>query len=154
MPKDKRPIKSYGLLTGLYFAGMAGVLASGARADKLPERMALADVLLLGAATHKLSRTITKDRVTAPVRAPFTEYEGEAGPGEVEERPEGRGMQRAVGELISCPYCIGAWVSGALTAGLVYAPRATRVVSAAFAALAISDFLQVAYKVSEKHLET
>jgi hypothetical protein len=37
--------------------------------DELPEKINFADLLLLGVATHKLSRIIAKDRVTSPLRA-------------------------------------------------------------------------------------
>ena len=118
----------------------------------LPERIGAADLLLAGAATHKLSRVIAKDRGTAPLRAPFTEFEGEGGPGEVEERPRGTGLRRAIGELLVCPFCLGQWVATALLAGLAVVPRATRFVCSIFAAVTISDFLQILYKGSEEKL--
>lgn len=34
-------------------------------------------------------------------------------------------MRRAVGQLLTCPYCIGQWVAGGFTLGLVAAPRPT-----------------------------
>jgi Protein of unknown function (DUF1360) len=65
------------------YNGLVGAfLAARARAGKgFPERIGIGDLLLAGVATHKLSRVIAKDRVTAPLRAPFTEFEGEGGPG-------------------------------------------------------------------------
>jgi hypothetical protein len=41
------------------------------------------------------------------------------------------------------------WVAGGFTAGLLLAPRPTRVVIGMFDMVAISDFLQVAYKAAE-----
>jgi hypothetical protein len=35
----------------------------------------ISELLLLGIGTHKLSRLIAKDRVTAPARAPLTQFE-------------------------------------------------------------------------------
>jgi len=40
----------------------------------------------------------------------------------VMESVRGHGPQHAVGELISCPFCLGLWTATALTAGMVYAP--------------------------------
>src|SRR3954454_22044278 len=42
-----------------------------------PERVGAGDLLMAGVATHKLSRIVSKDRVTAPLRAPFTEFQEE-----------------------------------------------------------------------------
>ena len=70
---------------------------------ELPERPRAADLLLAGVATHKLSRLLTKDRVTSFIRAPFTRYEQPAGHGEVEEEPRGSGLRLAIGELLVCP---------------------------------------------------
>ena len=97
-------------------------------------------------ATQKAARLITKDRVLSTVRAPFTEYEGKAGPGQVSERARGRGLRRAVGELLTCPYCIGLWVSSTFVAGLLTVPRATRWIATVFTVLSGSDVLQIAYK--------
>jgi Protein of unknown function (DUF1360) len=84
--------------------------------------------------------------VTSALRHPFTSYQGEAGPGEVEEAAKGSGLRRAIGELLVCPYCIGMWIAAAFTAGLVVAPRPTRWLAAMLSALFGSDILQIAYK--------
>ena len=62
--------------------------------------------LLLGIGTHKLTRIIARDQVTAPFRAPFTRFEKFAGSGEVEENAHGSGLRGAIGELVSCSYCM------------------------------------------------
>jgi len=105
--------------------------------------------VLVGVASHKLSRLISKDRVTSFVRAPFTEFEQSAGHGEVDEKPRGRGLRRSLGELLICPYCLAQWVTAGFAVGLVYAPRATRLVATVYTAEAISDFLQLAYNAGE-----
>jgi hypothetical protein len=64
-------------------------------------KVGIGDIVLLGVATHKVSRLLAKDWVTAPIRARFTEYQGEAGVGEVIESPRGQGMQQAMGTLIT-----------------------------------------------------
>jgi len=113
----------------------------------LPERIEARDLALLSGASFKLGRLIAKEKVSAPIRAPFTEYQGKAeGPGEVDERPRGKGPRAAVGELLTCPYCLGMWIVSALTAGLMTAPRETRLVASILSALGVSDFLQVAYR--------
>lgn len=150
---DERPLLPHAVLAGLYGTGLAGSLvALRARGHALPERPQAADVLLVGVATHKISRLLAKDRVTSFLRAPFTRFEESSGQGEVEEEPRGQGMRLAVGELMVCPYCLAQWVATALTLGLVGAPRLTRLISSVFVAHTVSDFLQIAYRAAEDQL--
>jgi hypothetical protein len=146
---DHKPLGGYAALTAAFNAGMAVALAAGR--DRLPDRVGLGDVLLMGIASHKLSRLIAKDRVTSFLRAPFVRYEGEGAPGEVSESPRGTGARRAVGELLVCPYCLGQWVTAAYASGLLFAPRVTRFLGSIFAGLTVSDFLQVAYRAGQEH---
>ena len=93
-------------------------------------------------ASHKAARTIAKDRVTSGVRAPFTTFEHDEGPGEVAERARGRGVRRAIGELLVCPYCLGMWTSAALTGMLLVVPRFTRWLAAVLTIFSGSELLQ------------
>ncbi|MBS1843582.1 MAG: DUF1360 domain-containing protein [Actinobacteria bacterium] len=128
----------------------AGLLLAKRRGRELPEKPAAGDIVLIGVASHKLSRLIGKDKVTSPLRAPFTELEGHGGPGEFEEASRGTGARKAIGELLICPYCLGLWVVAAFAIGLLFAPRLSRFVAAVFTALTASDFLQIAYKAAEE----
>lgn len=150
---DERPLRGYSVLLGTFFAGCAG-FASWLRSTHrpVPDRIDVGDLLLIGVATHKASRLLTKDRVTSVVRAPFTRHQGDGGPGEVEEAAQGTGLRLATGQLLVCPYCIGMWVAAAATAGLIVAPRFTRWTSAVLVAVTASDFLQIAYKKAEEWL--
>jgi hypothetical protein len=149
-PVDRPPFKSYATFAALFNAGLAAsIVAAGRRGRELPERVEPSDLALLGVASHKISRLVSKDKITAFARAPFTEFEESGGPAEVEERARGRGLRRAFGELLICPYCLGLWTSAGLHVGLLRAPRTTRFVASIFSALTISDFLQVAYKAAE-----
>lgn len=99
---EEMPLGAFSVLVGLYGASFAGFLLAMKKTGRpLPEKVRLGDLLLLGVATHKLSRLITKDWVTSPLRAPFTEYHGSDGAGEVSDRARGQGMQRALGELFT-----------------------------------------------------
>jgi hypothetical protein len=152
-PDRERPLGGYAVLTGAFLA-LGGGFAAWLRASgrELPERVAPGDLALITVATHKVSRLVAKDRVTSAVRAPFTRYEDDAGAGEVSEVPRGRGLRRAVGELLVCPYCLGLWIAAAFNAGLVVAPRATRWTASVFTALFGSDLLQIAYRKAEDSL--
>jgi len=140
----------YALLTGAYAAALGAFIWRFRH--RLPEEISPRDLALIGVASHKTSRAIAKDKVTTPLRAPFTEHEGDAGPGELEEAPRGTGLRHTVGELLVCPFCLDQWVASGYAAGLVVAPRATRFVASIMATVAISDFLQIGYKASEKQL--
>jgi hypothetical protein len=130
---------------------LAGTLVVARRTGReLPERVSERDIVLIGVASHKLSRLISKDKVTSVIRAPFTELQGQGGPSEVEETSRGTGMRKAIGELIVCPYCLGLWVVAAMSIGLVISPRLTRMIASIFSALTISDFFQIAYKAAEE----
>ena len=145
---ERPPLGSRLALSSGFVAAFIAFLVAGRRSGRqLPERIEARDLALLSGASFKLGRLIAKEKVTAPIRAPFTEYQGKAdAPGEVDERPRGSGPQAALGELLTCPYCLGMWVVSALTVGLVTAPRETRLVASILSALGVSDFLQVAYR--------
>ena len=148
-PEERPPFRTYAALTAVFNAGFAGALIAAKRSDRLPASVSAQDVVLIGTASHKLSRLLAKDKVTSFIRAPFTAYQGRGGPAEVEERARGEGVRRAIGELLICPYCLGLWTSGAFHAGLMFAPRVTRVAASTLTALTLSDFLQIAYKAAE-----
>ncbi|HYG97422.1 MAG TPA: DUF1360 domain-containing protein [Solirubrobacterales bacterium] len=150
-PEKRPPFGPY-----LAFMSIFGSLVSLAlliakrQGRELPERVGAGELLLVGTASHKLSRLVAKDKVTSPLRAPFTELEGKGGPAELEERSRGSGVRKAIGELLICPYCLGLWIVAAFSVGLVFAPRVTRFVASLFSALTISDFFQIAYKAAEE----
>lgn len=150
-PERRPPLLAYAIAMAVFNGSFAGaLLLARSRGRDLPERPAAADIALVGVASHKVSRLIGKDKVTSPLRAPFTELEGEGGPGELEERSRGTGARKAIGELLICPYCLGLWVAAAFSVGLLLAPRPTRFVAAVFTAQTASDFLQIAYKAAEE----
>jgi hypothetical protein len=142
---EEQLLAEYAALLGFYVASVAVLTGAAIEQKRFPKRFSLLDLALLGIATHKLSRIIAKDRITGILRAPFVSYIRSAGAGEVEEEPRGRGMQRGIGQLISCPYCIAPWCATALAFGIVFAPRATRFFAGILASVAASDFLQRAY---------
>jgi hypothetical protein len=145
-----RPLAGYSMLAAAFNALFVAFLILAGRRGRLPERYGTGDLMLLGAATFKLSRLIAKDRVTSFLRAPFTRFQEDSGHGEVAEAARGRGLQRAVGELVVCPYCLAQWVAASLVAGLAVAPRATRAVAAVFTIFGLSDVVQIAYSKLEQ----
>lgn len=147
---DEMPLSGYAALLASYAAVFAPLWVALWSRRQDTERPSLADAVLLGIATHKIGRIITKDWVTSPIRAPFTEYVESEGGGEVSERSRGQGLQRAVGDLLTCPWCIAPWVAGALYSAFLINPRAARMLAAGATSVATSDFLQHAFNASKR----
>src|SRR5262245_10785420 len=137
-----RPLGSYATLTALFLGGFGAVLAVSEARSRLPRRVALEDILLGGGAAPKPSRLVATEEVTAFSRAPFVDVR-EDEDGNVEEEPRGKGPRRALGELLSCPSCVGQWSAAGFVAGSLLAPRTTRAVASIFVADTVSDFLHV-----------
>jgi hypothetical protein len=146
-PDDERPLGGY-LASLTAYASLVGGLATAIRRQGPPAaRLPAADLGLVTVATFRASRLLADANVTSVLRAPFTRYAGAAGAGEVAEevrRPDG-GHRHAIGELVGCPYCLGMWLATLGTAGLVLAPRWTRLAASALAVEAGADVLQKLY---------
>ena len=146
---DSALLAEYAFMMSLFVAGVVTLTGIARSRDLLPKKIKPLDLALLGIATHKLSRIVAKDRITGAMRAPFVHYVKSAGEGEVEEQPRGRGLQRAVGLLVSCPYCLGPWCAAALSFGMIFHPRMTRLLASILTTVAISDFLHRGYALTK-----
>ncbi|WP_280507755.1 DUF1360 domain-containing protein [Nocardia flavorosea] len=152
---DSRSPSGRAMVIAGYLTVVAAVaLLGGLTGRQLPNGMSTGDVVRTALAAHKLSRLVTKGTVTTPVRAPFTRPTGDGGPGEVVEQPRhGDGVAHSIGELLSCPFCFDVWLITALTVGQVFAPRITRTVTDAAAALTGADFLHLVYAAAQQIAE-
>jgi hypothetical protein len=144
---EERPLAgdlgAMGVYLGLVGAAAAAVRSSG---RELPDSIPVGDAFLLTVATFRLARRIAKDPITAPVRAPFVRFEGASGHAEVaEEVREHGGAKHAVGELLTCPFCLAQWVGTGFVFGYVTAPKATRLAALTMTMVAGSDVLQFVY---------
>jgi hypothetical protein len=142
---EEQLLAEYAFMLAFYVCSAAALTGVAIEKDRLPKKPSLLDLALLGVATHKLSRIISKDRITGILRAPFVSYIKSAGHGEVEEEPRGRGIQRGIGNLLSCPYCMAPWCATALAFGFIFTPRVTRFFAGVLTSVAASDFLHKAY---------
>lgn len=140
-----RPLGSYAAIDAVYITLLTILGTAIARRGRLPERFDARDLALAGVATHKLSRLLSKHPVTSPLRAPFTRFSGTAGPAELQEEVRGTGPRHAIGELVSCPFCLAQWVATGFVFGLAAAPRATRLVAAILATTTAADLLHFAH---------
>ena len=122
--------------------GLAGVAGLTTLLGRRPEAFSSLDLAVLAAATFKASRTITSDEVTSFIRDPFVQ--GEAHEGK-EEPIEDGGPRQAIGELLTCSRCIGAWTAAGLVSAQTLAPRTGRLLTWSLAASAANDFLQAGF---------
>jgi hypothetical protein len=134
--QQARPLPEYATLTTV-FTGAIGAFTLLAR-NRLPERIGFGDLARVGIASYKLGRLVAKDEVTSFMRAPVTKDEGTT-------EPEPDGWRRVFGELVTCPYCIGLWISAGLSCSLVLFPRQTRFAATIFGAQAVADFLNAGF---------
>jgi hypothetical protein len=146
-PEEDRPLGgllgAMGVYGAVVSAGAAAVRASG---RDLPSRIPLGDAVLLTVATFRTARTVAKDPIASPLRAPFTRFRGTSGEAEVaEEIREHGGVKHAVGELVTCPFCLAQWVGTAYVFGYIAAPRAARLAALLMTAVAGADVLQFVY---------
>ena len=143
-PIDRTPTETadYALLSALYGALLAGAATSGRRRPPIPP----AELPALAAASFALSKLIVHEKAETWIRQPFVQEDG--------RRPKGRRLRYAVGELLTCTRCTGAWSALALTALRLHSPDAGRVVSSVLAASAGNDMLQAAFSWMCAHATT
>jgi hypothetical protein len=136
-PVDQTPTEAadYAAISALYGSLLAG-LAYGARGR---EPIAPGELLPLSAATFALSKLVVHEKVETWLRRPFVEESADG------KRPRGRRLRYAVGELLNCTRCMGAWSALGLVALRLHSPAAGRTATAVLAASAGNDVLQTAY---------
>ena len=139
-PQDEPPVRlaDYAALSASWGAALGTLLL--ASRDKGDEPVRSGEIVPLGVAAFALSKLVAKEKVDKWVREPFVEER----PGG-ERTPKGEGMRYAVGELLTCTRCVGAWSALALVALRVTHPREARVVSAVLGASAVNDWAQAGF---------
>ena len=138
MPVSERTTKL--TLAGTFLGLLAGFSALLRYRDEQVQLRPF-DLVLLGLSTYRTGRLVAYERVAAPLREPVTETVPDgSGAGEAVVAA-GVGWRWALGELLSCPICIGTWISAGLVYGLHLAPRPTRAFLAIMSATGIAQIL-------------
>ena len=128
----------YAALNALWMTLAAGVVVSTrGRAREHP--IELRELVPLSAATFALSKAVARERIGSWVREPFVDEEDGS-------KPRGRGLRRAVGELVTCTRCVGTWSALGVVGRRMASPEAGRAVSTILAASAANDWLQAGFK--------
>jgi hypothetical protein len=138
------------------YAGLSGLFVALLAAFALRERerhenlnLQPFDLALLGLATTRLGRMAAYDKVFETWRLPVTETRSDQSGAGKTVVPKGHGIQRALGELITCPICAGTWAAAALVYGLRLAPRFTRALLAIMSAVSAAEVLNSAIEALE-----
>lgn len=136
-PVDQTPTEAadYAALSALYGSLLAG-LAYSARGR---EPIARGELLPLSAATFALSKLVVHEKAETWLRQPFVDESTGR------KRPRGRRLRYAVGELMGCTRCVGAWSALGLIALRLHAPAAGRTATTVLAVSAGNDVLQTAF---------
>jgi hypothetical protein len=135
-PLEKTPTEpaDYAALSAIYGALLAGTAISARQRPPIPGQ----ELPALAAASFALSKIVSSEKVESWMRRPFVD--------ETRRKPKGRRLRYAVGELLLCTRCTGAWSALVLVALRLHAPASGRTVSAVLAASAGNDLLQAGFK--------
>jgi hypothetical protein len=133
-----RPV-DYAAINAVYAVVAAGVLY-GTRERAAEDPIAVRELVPLSAATFALSKLVAREKVGAWLREPFVDQDGHA------PRPTGRRLQRAIGELVTCTRCVGAWSALGVVGLRVASPTTGRTAANVLAASAANDWLQAGFR--------
>jgi Protein of unknown function (DUF1360) len=126
----------YAVLSSLYGALLGGTAVGARRRTPVP----YAEVPVLAAATFALSKLIVHEKVESWIRQPFVDEQAGG------RRPKGRRLRYAVGELLTCTRCTGAWSALGLVALRLHAPATGRTVATVLAASAGNDMMHAGFQ--------
>jgi hypothetical protein len=136
------PYAAYAGIMGTFVGGLAAAGALARVLGRDPREHSALDLVVLGAATFKASRTITRDEVTSFLREPFVEGHAKEGG---EDPVETGDLRQAIGELVTCSRCIGTWVAAGLASTQIVAPQFGRILTWTLATAGVNDFLQAGF---------
>ena len=142
---EQVPIGAYVVLMTTY-AGVFGLLSYATLDVDAAARPHGLDLVLLMVGSYKLSRVITMSFIGTPVRAPFTKRGKSLKGGEVQDQSRGTGLQKAIGNLLTCPFCFNVWAATAFYFGYLYAPALAVNAGYVLSFAAAGDVLHHAYR--------
>ncbi len=133
-PVSQTPTEAtdYALLSATYGLALAGTAMSGRGREPIPR----AELPALAAATFALSKLLVHEKAETWLRQPFVDEHPDG------KRPKGRRLRYAIGELLTCTRCTGAWTALAVVGLRLHAPATARTVTSVLAVSAGNDLLQ------------
>ncbi len=136
--------QDYAALNAVFAALLAGVVLAARERNREREPLTSHELAVTGAATFALAKVIARERIGTWVREPFVDEDDG-------RRPRGTRLRHAVGELLTCTRCVGAWSALAVVGLRVAEPGAGRTVANVLAASAANDWLQLGFKLAAAH---
>ena len=140
------PLAGYLTLMATYAAVFGSLSYLSHKNKKTFVRPKGGDLVVLTIASYKISRVVTMSFIGSPLRAPFTKRGKSLPGGEVQDESRGEGLQRAVGNLLTCPFCFSVWSSTIVTFGYIFAPRATLQAAYILSMAAADDVLNTSWR--------
>jgi Protein of unknown function (DUF1360) len=131
----------YAAINAVYGALFAATVAATRNGPVRDDPIRGAELIPMGAAVFALSKVIARERIGSWVRDPFVD---EPKPGQ--PKPSGRRLRRAVGELLTCTRCVGAWSALGVVGLRAASPQTGRLVTAVLATSAANDFMQTGFR--------
>ena len=125
----------YAVLSGLYATLLGGSAAAARGREPVPRD----ELPVLAFASFALSKLIVHEKVETWIRQPFVDERPD------DRRPKGRRLRYAIGELLTCTRCTGAWSALALVSLRLHAPASGRAVATVLAASAGNDLLHAGF---------
>jgi hypothetical protein len=130
----------YAALNVVYGVLLGALIAATRKRERSQEAIPAIELLPMSAATFALAKVIAREKIGTWVREPFVEEDTP------QRKPRGRRLRRAIGELLTCTRCVGAWSALGIVGLRVLEPRSGRIVTNALAVSAMNDWLQAAFK--------
>jgi hypothetical protein len=131
----------YAALNAVFGALFAAVVIAARQTDNAKsDPISTVELIPISAATFALAKVIAREKIGAWVREPFVDHT------DGERRPRGRRLQRAVGELVTCTRCVGAWSALGIVGLRMTSPQTGRMVTNVLAASAANDWMQATFK--------
>jgi Protein of unknown function (DUF1360) len=131
--------EDYAALNAVFAALLAGVVVAARERTRETEPLSSRDLAVTAVATFALSKVIARERIGTWVREPFVDEEDG-------RRPRGTRLRHAVGELLTCTRCVGAWSALGLVGLRLVSPPTGRVVNDVLAVSALNDWLHASFK--------
>ncbi len=126
----------------LVHTGLLAATALAAHRRGWRDPLSSTDMVQLSLAAFSIAKAVSREKIGSWVREPFVASDSTGEP-----RPVAGGLRGAVGELVSCPRCVGAWSALSLVALRTASPAAGQVATTVFATAGANDFLQAGFRV-------
>jgi Protein of unknown function (DUF1360) len=139
MSDSPRP-QDYATLNVVHSALLAGTALLARRRGR-GQPLSTAEMAQLSLAAFSVAKAVSREKIGSWVREPFTDVDGAGEP-----EPVGGPLRRAVGELVTCSRCVGAWSALSLVGLRTASPVAGQVATTVFATAGANDFLQAGFR--------